>query len=100
MLLLDILRMTLDADSLAAVVACVAEGLVPVSYVAISHMTADFAPDAARPAPAACAGVDGVVGPGGRITAPRRACDDDKGGARPAGLAFNPFRVAGAIFAP
>ena len=46
MLLLAILHLIPDADSPAAIVARLAEGLAPASYVAISHMTADFAPDA------------------------------------------------------
>ena len=45
-LLLAILHLIPDADSPAAIVARLAEGLAPASYVAISHMTADFAPDA------------------------------------------------------
>lgn len=45
-LLLAILHLIPEADSPAAIVARLAEGLAPGSYVAISHMTADFAPDA------------------------------------------------------
>jgi hypothetical protein len=44
-LLLAVLHLIPDADSPAAVVALLARGLAPASYVAISHMTADFAPD-------------------------------------------------------
>jgi hypothetical protein len=44
-LLLAILHLIPDADAPAAIVARLANGLVPGSYVAISHMTADFAPD-------------------------------------------------------
>jgi hypothetical protein len=44
-LLLAILHLLPDADSPAAIVARLARGLAPASYVAISHMTADFAPD-------------------------------------------------------
>ena len=44
-LLLAILRLIPDADSPAAIVARLANGLAPGSYAAISHMTADFAPD-------------------------------------------------------
>ena len=45
-LLLAILHLIPDADSPAAIVARLAGGLAPASYVAISHLTADFAPDA------------------------------------------------------
>jgi hypothetical protein len=44
-LLLAVLHLIPDADSPAAIVARLADGLAPQSYVAISHMTADFAPD-------------------------------------------------------
>jgi hypothetical protein len=44
-LLLAILHLIPDADSPAAIVARLVRGLAPGSYVAISHMTADFAPD-------------------------------------------------------
>src|SRR5229473_7484115 len=44
-LLLAILHLIPDADSPAAIVARLTNGLAPGSYVAISHMTADFAPD-------------------------------------------------------
>jgi hypothetical protein len=44
-LLLAILHLIPDAGSPAAIVARLARGLAPASYVAISHMTADFAPD-------------------------------------------------------
>jgi hypothetical protein len=42
-LLLAILHLIPDADAPAAIVARLANGLAPGSYVAISHMTADFA---------------------------------------------------------
>jgi hypothetical protein len=45
-LLLAILHLIPDADSPAAIVARLAEGLASASNVAISHVTADFAPDA------------------------------------------------------
>ena len=45
-LLLAILPLIPAADSPAAIVARLAQGLAPASYVAISHLTADFAPDA------------------------------------------------------
>jgi hypothetical protein len=45
-LLLAILHLIPDGDAPAAIVARLVEGLAPASYVAISHMTADFAPDA------------------------------------------------------
>jgi S-adenosyl methyltransferase len=45
-LLLAILHLIPAADSPAAIVARLADALAPGSYVAISHMTADFAPDA------------------------------------------------------
>jgi hypothetical protein len=45
-LLLAISHLIPDGDAPAAIVARLAEGLAPPSYVAISHMTADFAPDA------------------------------------------------------
>jgi hypothetical protein len=45
-LLLAILHLIPAADSPAALVARLAAGLAPASYVAISHLTADFAPDA------------------------------------------------------
>jgi len=44
-LLLAVLHLIPDADSPAAIVARLADGLAPPSYVAISHMTADFAPE-------------------------------------------------------
>jgi hypothetical protein len=44
-LLLAILHLIPDADAPAAIVAGLAKGLAPGSYLAISHMTADFAPD-------------------------------------------------------
>jgi hypothetical protein len=44
-LLLAILHLIPDADSPPAIVARLAEGLTPGSYIAVSHMTADFAPD-------------------------------------------------------
>ncbi len=44
-LLLAILHLIPDTDSPAAIAARLARGLAPSSYVAISHMTADFAPD-------------------------------------------------------
>jgi S-adenosyl methyltransferase len=44
-LLLAILHLIPEANSPAAIVARLAKGLAPGSYVAISHMTADFAPD-------------------------------------------------------
>jgi hypothetical protein len=44
-LLLAILHLIPDADAPAALVARLTNGLAPGSYVAISHMTADFAPD-------------------------------------------------------
>jgi S-adenosyl methyltransferase len=44
-LLLAILHLIPDADSPAALAARLARELAPGSYVAISHMTADFAPD-------------------------------------------------------
>jgi hypothetical protein len=44
-LLLAILHLIPDADPPAAIVARLAKELAPASYVAISHMTADFAPD-------------------------------------------------------
>ena len=45
-LLLAVLHLISDADSPVGIVARLAEGLASASYVAISHMTADFAPDA------------------------------------------------------
>jgi S-adenosyl methyltransferase len=45
-LLFAILHLIPAADTPAAIVARLAEVLAPASYVAISHMTADFAPDA------------------------------------------------------
>jgi len=44
-LLLAILHLIPDADAPAAIVARLSKGLAPASYVAISHLTADFAPD-------------------------------------------------------
>lgn len=43
-LLLALLHLIPDADSPAAIVARLVDGLAPGSYVAISHMTADTAP--------------------------------------------------------
>ena len=44
MLLLAVLPFVPDADDPGAVVAALAGGLAPGSFVAISHLTADFAP--------------------------------------------------------
>jgi hypothetical protein len=44
-LLLAVLHLLPDADHPATVVAALAGGLVPGSYLAISHLTADLAPD-------------------------------------------------------
>lgn len=44
-LLLAILHFVTDAEDPAGIVAALARGLAPGSYLAISHLTADFAPD-------------------------------------------------------
>jgi hypothetical protein len=44
-LLLAVLHLIPDADCPAAIVSRLVEGLASASYVAISHMTSDFAPD-------------------------------------------------------
>jgi S-adenosyl methyltransferase len=45
-LLLAVLHFLPDSDDPAGVVAALAGGLAPGSFIAISHLTADFAPDA------------------------------------------------------
>jgi trans-aconitate methyltransferase len=49
-LLLAVLHFLPDSDDPAGVVAELAAGLAPGSFIAISHLTADFAPDAPVPA--------------------------------------------------
>jgi S-adenosyl methyltransferase len=44
-LLLAVLHFITDADDPAAIVAALARQLAPGSYVVISHLTSDFAPD-------------------------------------------------------
>jgi hypothetical protein len=44
-LLLALLHFLRDADNPAGVVTALADGLAPGSFVAISHLTADFAPE-------------------------------------------------------
>jgi hypothetical protein len=53
MLLLAVLHCVPDTDDPAAVVAALAGGLAPGSFVAVSHLTADFAPDQVAAATAA-----------------------------------------------
>jgi SAM-dependent methyltransferase len=50
MLLLAILHFLPDSDDPAKVVATLADGLAPGSFVAISHLTADLAPEQVRAA--------------------------------------------------
>jgi hypothetical protein len=45
LILVAVLHFLLDADDPAGVVAALAAGLAPGSFVAISHLTCDFAPD-------------------------------------------------------
>ena len=47
-LLLAVLHFLADSDDPVGVVAALAAGLAPGSFIAISHLTADFAPDAVR----------------------------------------------------
>lgn len=44
LLLVAVLHFIADGDDLAGIVAALARGLAPGSFVAVSHLTADFAP--------------------------------------------------------